>query len=80
MTTPDERTRNLIQVIAFLKALEEMEELPPDVRFEATRLARHYPTVGDIRHIAAQCATTGASILSKDFDPAWLEPPRLRSP
>jgi hypothetical protein len=80
MTTPYERTRNLIQAGAFLKALEEMEELPADVRYQATRLSRHYPTVGDIRHIAAQCATTGASILTVDFDPAWLETPPRRSP
>ncbi|MCD0254779.1 hypothetical protein JWH16_13375 [Xanthomonas campestris pv. campestris] len=46
MTTPEESTRNLFQAGAFLVELALDERLPVDVRREAARLTRHYPTPG----------------------------------
>lgn len=52
MTLPDERTRNVLQAGAFLKQLEASKAVPKEVRQEAHRLLRHYPTVSDIEAIA----------------------------
>lgn len=49
MTTPAERTRNTIQAGDFLTRLARDERLPDDVRQEARRLLRHYPTEHDVR-------------------------------
>lgn len=46
MTTPEESTRHLYQAGAFLVELALDERLPIEVRREAARLARHYPTPG----------------------------------
>lgn len=46
MTTPDERTRSIVQTREFLRALCDSEQtsgVPDDVRREARRLLRHYP-------------------------------------
>ncbi len=52
MTLPDERTRNVLQAGAFLKELAANKAVPKEVRQEAYRLLRHYPTVSDIEAIA----------------------------
>lgn len=52
MTTPEERTRTLVQAGAFLVELAFDRTLPLNVRREAARLARHYPTTSDIRYTA----------------------------
>ena len=52
MTLPDERTRNVLQAGAFLKELAASKAVPKEVRQEAFRLLRHYPTVSDIEAIA----------------------------
>ena len=52
MTMPSERTRNVLQAGAFLKELAGNKAVPGDVRQEAYRLLRHYPTVSDIEAIA----------------------------
>ncbi|MEB1903054.1 BPSL0761 family protein [Xanthomonas campestris pv. campestris] len=44
MTTPEESTRHLFQAGAFLVELALDERLPIEVRREAARLTRHYPT------------------------------------
>lgn len=49
---PDERTRNVLQAGAFLKELAASKAVPKDVRQEAYRLLRHYPTLSDIEAIA----------------------------
>lgn len=54
MTMPSERTRNVLQAGAFLKELAASEAVPKEVREEAHRLLRHYPTVRDIEAIARQ--------------------------
>ncbi|MCC4622716.1 hypothetical protein LL965_22785 [Xanthomonas cassavae CFBP 4642] len=45
MTLPDERTRNVLQAGAFLKELAGNKAVPEEVRQEAYRLLRHYPTL-----------------------------------
>ncbi|MEA9773494.1 BPSL0761 family protein [Xanthomonas campestris pv. raphani] len=52
MTLPDERTRNILQAGAFLKELAGNKAVPQEVRQEAYRLLRHYPTLSDIEVIA----------------------------
>lgn len=52
MTLPSERTRNVLQAGAFLKELSASKVVPKEVRQEAYRLLRHYPTVSDIEAIA----------------------------
>ena len=52
MTMPSERTRNVLQAGAFLRQLAASQAVPKEVRQEAYRLLRHYPTVSDIEAIA----------------------------
>lgn len=52
MTLPDERTRNVLQAGAFLRQLAASQAMPKEVRQEAYRLLRHYPTVSDVEAIA----------------------------
>lgn len=52
MTMPSERTRSVIQAGAFLRQLAASQAVPKEVRQEAYRLLRHYPTVSDIEVIA----------------------------
>lgn len=49
---PEERTRNVLQAGAFLKELAASKAVPKQVREEAYRLLRHYPTLSDIEAIA----------------------------
>lgn len=73
MTTPDERRRTLVQVGAFLKELRSNDTLPEQVRQEAHRLLRHYPTLHEIAHLArATSAAWGGSPLGAEHDPEWL--------
>ena len=67
MTTPTERTRNLLQTGAFLKEIRADESLPAPLRNEADRLLRHYPTRVEIQMLAEGC-----SMLTREFDPEWL--------
>lgn len=72
MTTPDERTRNILQAGAFLKELQADASLPEPVRREATRLLRHYPTLSDVKYLAQQqTAFAGMKSLTEEFDPRW---------
>jgi hypothetical protein len=68
MTTPIERTRNILQAGALLKEIRADESLPANLRSEADRLLRHYPTVIELQMLAKQC-----SMLTSDFDPDWLK-------
>ena len=67
MTTPIERTRNLVQAGALLKEIRADESLPAPLRNEADRLLRHYPTWDEIQMLAEGC-----SMLTKEFDQDWL--------
>lgn len=74
MTMPDERTRNLLQAGAFLRELEADTELPDRVRWEAHRLLRHYPTLGNVKLLAEiEQRWMGSNILTTEIDPAWWE-------
>ena len=53
MTMPVERTRHLIQAGAFLRELSANMDVPKQVRAEAYRLLRHFPSVSDVQAIAA---------------------------
>lgn len=48
MTRPAERTRTLIQTREFLLGLKRDLSVAEDVRREAKRLLRHYPSVEEI--------------------------------
>ncbi|MEQ7330488.1 BPSL0761 family protein [Xanthomonas campestris pv. campestris] len=69
MTTPEESTRNLFQAGAFLVELALDERLPVEVRREAARLTRHYPTPG--------CSLAVTSSVIGHFlpqpEPGWFE-------
>jgi len=67
MTTPAERTRNLVQAGALLKEIRADESLPALLRNEADRLLRHYPTTAELKELAESC-----SMLTTDLDPDWL--------
>ena len=67
MTTPSERTRNLVQAGAFLKEIRADGSLSANLRNEADRLLRHYPTVAELQMLAKSC-----SMLTADHDPDWL--------
>lgn len=69
MTTPSERMRNLVQAGAFLKHVRAEESLPVQLREEANRLLRHYPTPAELQMLAK---TSG--MLTPEIDPAWLRP------
>lgn len=51
MTMPDERTRCVIQTADFLKGLSRMNDLPANIRTEAKRLLRHFPSADEIHDL-----------------------------
>jgi hypothetical protein len=72
MTTPTERTRNLVQAGALLKEIRADGSLPALLRNEADRLLRHYPTTVEIQMLAEGC-----SMLTSELDPEWLRSNRF---
>lgn len=80
MTMPSERTRNLLQAGAFLKGLAADKAVPKEVRQEAYRLLRHYPTISDVEAIARheerlQELTQSVLVrpyLTSNFEADWL--------
>jgi len=74
MTTPSERTRNILQAGAFLKEVRADASLPQRVRNEANRLLRHYPTTKDVEMLAMiEANSIGSNFLTPQLDPAWYE-------
>jgi hypothetical protein len=72
MATPDERTQNLLQAGAFLKELREDETVSEEIRREAYRLLRHYPTVYEVMMLAEpERRTTGIFYLTPDIEKGW---------
>jgi len=75
MTIPRERSRHVIQAGAFLKELHANKDLPEEIRSEAHRLLRHYPSVSDIERVATYVPPTSAFPNMNPFDgpadPAW---------
>ena len=80
MTLPDERTRHVLQAGAFLRQLAASQAVPKDVRQEAYRLLRHFPTVSDIEAIAEhedrlRALTQSAFVLpylTSQIEPDWF--------
>lgn len=73
MTTPDERTRNLLQAGAFLKELREDKHLPEKIQEEARRLLRHYPTALEVKMLAeVEKRSIGPHYLTPNFDKDWF--------
>ncbi|WP_338029232.1 BPSL0761 family protein [Frateuria edaphi] len=69
MTTPDERTRSLLQAGAFLKELATDPLVPPAIRQEASRLLRHFPKASTVRLLARMEAKHfGSNLLSTDTE------------
>lgn len=54
MTMPDERTRALIWAGSFLVELARDSSLSPAIRRKAVVIARHFPTLEDVKGLAAQ--------------------------
>ena len=74
MTMPDERTRTLVQVGALLKELTCDDRVPDELRKDAERLLRHYPTVNQIRTMALIDQHAALErYLTPSIDPAWVE-------
>lgn len=72
MTTPQERTRNLLQAGAFFRELEADKRLPQAIRNEAHRLLRHYPTYSDVSLLARiEQRFMGSNILTTEIDRDW---------
>ena len=78
MTTSDERTRAMVWAGAFLVELARSPELPLAVRQRAVWIARHFPTVEDVRMMAVfRYEPTGVDFhakLSRDFHPKLSHP------
>lgn len=72
MTTPHERTRNLLQAGALLRELEADKRLPQAIRNEAHRLLRHYPTYSNVSLLARiEQRFMGSNILTTEIDRDW---------
>lgn len=73
MTTPHERTRALLWTGAFLKEVALDHRLPIDLRQQAVVLARHYPTLGDVHHLAVMAGASGFGepLARPDEVPGW---------
>lgn len=52
MTMPDERSRGLVWAGGFLIELARDKRLPMDIRKQAVVIARHFPTVEQVGHLA----------------------------
>ena len=74
MTLPDERTRALLQAGSFLIQLARDDRLPLDVRKRAIVVARHFPTIEDVSHLAMFKHPSGFGIeLASPRDTEWAE-------
>jgi len=73
MTTNAERSRTVLQTIEFLDELAKRSDLPEDVKREAKRLMRHFPTAHALELTAKaveKFCPNYAYFASKDeFDP-----------
>lgn len=74
MTTPQERTRSVLQTREFLEKLLDREQLPLDVRREALCLLRHYPFARDLDYAAAAFPETWAPVcVPEERRPSYIE-------
>lgn len=74
MTTVYERTRSVIETGDFLARLFRDKSLPENIRSQAKRLLRHYPTADAVR-LAGRCeAIRQDEILKLPCSPGTLHP------
>lgn len=77
MTTPDERTRSVMQTRLFLEELctgAYTSDVPDQIRREARRLLRHYPDAGHLDHAAVAWPGTWAPARAGHVGaPSYLE-------
>jgi hypothetical protein len=77
MTTPDERTRSVMQTRLFLEELctgARTSGVPEEIRREARRLLRHYPDAGHLDHAAVAWPGTWAPTRTgHEGAPSYLE-------
>ena len=68
MTMPEERTRAVLQTREFLIELKNDKQFSEEIRDEARRLLRHYPTLADIRMAGTlEEQNAGTSLLAPVF-------------
>ena len=63
MTTPDERTRAVVEARRFLREIQRDQSLPELLRYRAETLLRHYPENGSL------------SLTATALPGWWSEPP-----
>lgn len=75
MTMPDERSRALVWAGGFLVEIARDKRLPLDVRQSAVTIARHFPTIEQISHMALFGHSSGLGIGLEDPSeyPAWAK-------
>ena len=74
MTLPDERTRALLQAGSFLIQLAQDDSLPVGVRRRAIVIARHFPTIEDVSHMAMFRHSSGFGIgLASPRETEWAD-------
>ena len=77
MTTPHERSRALVWAGGFLIELARDERLPLEIRQHAVMIARHFPTIEQLRHLAATTASSpfpfGIELEEPEANPEWRE-------
>jgi hypothetical protein len=74
MTLPNERTRSLLWAGGFLIELARDQRLPVDVRRQAIKIARHFPTIEDVGHMAAFRHSSGFGVgLATPHETQWEE-------
>lgn len=75
MTKPDERSRALVWAGGFLVELARDQRLPLDVREQAVRIARHFPTIEQVGHLAGAIAASdtpfGLDLARPEDHPEW---------
>lgn len=74
MTMPEERTRALLWAGGFLIELARDERLPLDIRQRAVVIARHFPTIGDVAHMAMfrHPAGLGVGLTTPEETASWV--------
>lgn len=75
MTMPEERTRALLWAGGFLIELARDERLPLDVRRNAVVIARHFPTIEDVSHMALfrHSSGLGLGLAAPSEAPSWAK-------
>ncbi len=75
MTMPDERSRALVWAGGFLIEIARDKRLPLDVRQSAVTIARHFPTIEQVSHMALFRHSSGLGMGLEDPSeyPAWAK-------